>query len=963
MRTQALDRLVVAGTDESVLAAYRTLGERSAGASFSLFEEEVVSFDCETTGFDPRRCSMIEIAAVVVRGGRIVDEMSTFIDPGAPIPDEIVRLTGIDDSMVAGAPSAAEAMERLVAFVGDRDIVAHNASFDRSFVEAVIGPDRLPGAWVDTLALSRIALPRLRKHRLTDLAEVWCTRPPAHRALDDAVAVAELWPILLTALSDLPTGLLHTLATLSPATPWALRPTIAAVAGASVLEEEFDLRTLRAHQVSIDAAPARPDAFDEALDFPSPERITEAFTPEGIVGRMYPGYEPRPEQMAMAQEILSSFRTSTHRAIEAGTGVGKSVGYLVPAALVARDNGVTMGVATKTNALMDQLVYHELPKLSASLPTPLRFTSLKGYDRYPCLRKVEALSRTDEPLDEELLVVVAVLLAWTAQSTWGDLDTVNVYWAPPIRREVTSTPAECLRRRCRFYRDRCYVHGTRARAHSADIVVTNHALLFRSLAIDGGMLPPIRHWVIDEAHAVESEARRQLALAISWPGIGLAFDTVHGRRGGATTLIKRAAKNVSGAATILPALERLEGSIDKARSVADLFFEAVKRLSAVNAGGAYDTSEIRIAPDLRESHLWGDIDAAGTALSSRLSDVLALAREAISATVEFEDDLAEGRARLIDGTMRITEAYEALVTILDGFDPGYVYTASVDRRVQRRVESLAAIPYDIGDLLVERLFSESRSVIFTSATIAAGESFEHFRRSVGMDRLDSGSCGSLQLASGYDFESNMGVYVPRDMPAPNAAGYHAALEDLLFQVHRAMGGSTLTLFTNRRDMELMYKALKHRLQAEGIELLHQARGTSARSLRDEFLADHTLSLFALRSFWEGFDAPGDTLRCVVVPKLPFGLPTDPLAQERESREENAWRAYSLPEAVIDLKQAAGRLIRSSSDTGCLVLADSRLVTKSYGRTFLAAMPTPSVVVAPAADVVADIERRFGRGRD
>ena len=959
MPTTAIDRLIVAGTDEHVRDSYRTLVDRSSDASFSLLGEEVVALDIETTGFDPRRCRIIEIAAVLVRDGRIVDEMSTLVDPGIAIPEEIVRLTGIDNTMVVGAPMAPEALESLAAFIGERDIIAHNAPFDRSFIEAGLGLMRLPGQWLDTLALSRIALPRLRKHRLNDLAEVFCSTSPEHRALADARAVAELWPVLLTALSDLPAALLHHLATLSPGTDWSLRPTIAAVAGASVLDEEFDLRAIRARQVSGDALSPRPDAFDEALSFPGAEEVVAAFTPEGIVGRMYPGYEPRPEQVAMAEEVLSSFRTSTHRAIEAGTGVGKSVAYLLPAALTAQRNGITMGVATKTNALMDQLVYHELPKLSAALDKPLRFTSLKGYDRYPCLRKIDALAHAADPLDEQMLVVVATLLTWTVQSAWGDLDTVNINWAPPVRREVTSTSAECLRRRCRFYRDRCYVHGTRARAQTADIVVTNHALLFRSLAIDGGILPPIRNWVIDEAHAVESEARRQLALAISWPGLGLALDTVHGRRGGASMLIRRAVKGLPGATHVLPTLERLEESIDRTRGVGDLFFETVKLLSRAVPQSAYDSSDIRISPALRDAPVFSEIVTAGTALATRLSDLVLLAREIVSATTEFEEELAEGRARLVDGAMRLTEAHEALTTILDGSDESYVYTAFVDRRAERRVEELAAVPYDIGDLLVERLFSESRSVVFTSATIAAGESFEHFARGVGLDRLDSGERGSLQLTSGYDFEGNMAVYVPTDVPDPRAGGYHAALEELLFDVHVTMGGSVLTLFTNRRDMELMYGKLKPRLEAEGIELLQQSRGTSARALRDEFIADRRLSLFALRSFWEGFDAPGDTLRCVVVPKLPFGLPSDPLAQERESREANAWRAYTLPEAVIDLKQAAGRLIRSSTDRGCLVLADSRLVTKGYGRSFLSAMPTPSIHCAPCTEILSDMEERFG----
>jgi ATP-dependent DNA helicase DinG len=232
---------------------------------------------------------------------------------------------------------------------------------------------------------------------------------------------------------------------------------------------------------------------------------------------------------------------------------------------------------------------------------------------------------------------------------------------------------------------------------------------------------------------------------------------------------------------------------------------------------------------------------------------------------------------------------------------------------------------------------------------------------VGLDRLGDERWRALRLTSSYDFERQMAVFVPTDLHEPNERGYLADLEALIERVHLAMGGSVLTLFTNRRDMEHLHAILEPRLERDGIALLCQKRGTSAKRLRDEFLADERLSLFALKSFWEGFDAKGDTLRCVIVPKLPFGRPSDPLAKERELREGRvAWRRHTLPEAVIELKQAAGRLIRSKTDTGCLVIADARLVTKPYGRDFLGALPVADIERMPSDDVVAAIRERFGR---
>jgi ATP-dependent DNA helicase DinG len=208
----------------------------------------------------------------------------------------------------------------------------------------------------------------------------------------------------------------------------------------------------------------------------------------------------------------------------------------------------------------------------------------------------------------------------------------------------------------------------------------------------------------------------------------------------------------------------------------------------------------------------------------------------------------------------------------------------------------------------------------------------------------------------------MQVFLPKGMPDPNTAAYRQALEELLFEVHVAMGGSTLTLFTNRREMEALHRELKEPLAAHGITLRCQFRGTSGKRLRDEFCANETLSLFALRSFWEGFDAPGDTLRCVIIPKLPFSRPTDPLQQERALRQRDAWKRYVLPEAVIDIKQAAGRLIRSSTDKGCLVLADGRLTSKWYGKSFLEALPSPQQYKLSLEEITERIRQSYGDGR-
>ena len=241
--------------------------------------------------------------------------------------------------------------------------------------------------------------------------------------------------------------------------------------------------------------------------------------------------------------------------------------------------------------------------------------------------------------------------------------------------------------------------------------------------------------------------------------------------------------------------------------------------------------------------------------------------------------------------------------------------------------------------------------------MTVSKSFEHFNHAVGLDRIGASTSSSLHLDSSYDFDSNMAVVVAGDIPDPrDRESYLTALERVLVDAHLAMGGSVLTLFTNRRDMEDLYARVEPKMARAGLELNCQQRNSSPRRLRDRFINEPTSSLFALKAFWEGFDASGETLRCVIIPKLPFSSPTDPLSCERNLREDRAWARYSLPEAVLEVKQAAGRLIRSSTDSGVLILADPRLVTKGYGKKFLTSLPTSSyqrIESAHGSNLIAD----------
>ena len=951
-----VDEFLIPGTSEDIAQMYRTLPERAKEGSFTLFEDEVVILDTETTGLDYTRCALLEIAAVRMAGPDIVDRFETFVDPGCSIPEEITELTGITQSDISGAPAPQEAVAQLAEFAGTSCLVAHNASFDREFVMREARPGALCGAWIDTVAFAQIVLPRLKSHRLADLARAFDVHAPTHRSMDDVISLAGIWRILLSALHSMTPGLAAAIAELSPHTEWPLRPYFLQAAQANP-GIDFSLRRIRAENVQAGERACKQDADEVSLHFASDADIEEAFSEDGVAATMYSSYEQRAEQVAMAKEVMGCLREGDFRVLEAGTGVGKSMAYLLPCALTARQNNITAGIATKTNALMDQLVYHELPRLASSIDG-LAYIALKGYEHYPCLRKIERITREEN--DVAVIQMTAMLLNFIAQTQWGDLDAMNLHWAGLPREAIQANPHDCLKKRCPYFPRRCYLHGARRTAASADIVVTNHALLFRDIQADNGILPPIRNWVIDEAHSVEQEARRQLSHSVSIRDLDALLNQLAGGRASVVAQIRAKVPKLEGGDMLYGVTADIENRADSIRASATLFFACVKTLETGDEGktSAYSRATVWISEKVRESSQWQQLKTLGAQLADKLEGLCKRLSDLVCMAEEFEGVLSTQAAELSGISSDLFDAQSALSLVLDGADSNYVYFAQLDRDPSRLGEALGASKLDIGETLADIFFPQVKSIVFTSATLASGsgEPFAHFLETTGLSRMPQQRVSTKALASSYDFDHAMTVFLPSDMPEPTSRDYRASLAGLLREVHLAMGGSVLTLFTNRREMEALYRELKPQLAEEGIGLVAQTKGTSTKALRDRFLANNDLSLFALKSFWEGFDAPGDTLRCVIITKLPFGRPTDPIAREREARESRAaWRKYSLPEAVIDVKQAAGRLIRNSTDSGWLVLADARLQTKGYGKSFLRVMPTSDIRTC-TIDEIADTMR-------
>ena len=369
----------------------------------------------------------------------------------------------------------------------------------------------------------------------------------------------------------------------------------------------------------------------------------------------------------------------------------------------------------------------------------------------------------------------------------------------------------------------------------------------------------------------------------------------------------------------------------------------------------YEWFDLWLNTEIRQSDTFQGVRSCARSLYETLEKLIKATRD-IVAYAEQMDDTSSAQRELALVALELRELYDGIEIIFFHESDNNVYSARLNRSKGVLDEVFTVQPLDVGKSLNESLYQETRSVIYASATLSIDGQFDAFNRSIGFNESDESQADTLQVESSFDFDTNMQVYVPTDMPEPQDPGYLEALEDFLIELHRAQHGSLLTLFTNRREMEHCFEKVRPALKEDDLRLVCQKWGVSVKGLKDDFLKDEHLSLFALKSFWEGFDAPGSTLKGVVIPKLPFGLPTDPLSCERQQRDDRAWAHYSLPAAVIEVKQAVGRLIRTSTDKGIVVLADRRLLTKHYGKKFLNSLPSRSISYATCEEIVEDVKQ-------
>jgi len=681
--------------------------------------------------------------------------------------------------------------------------------------------------------------------------------------------------------------------------------------------------------------------------------------PGGACARLLEGYEYRAGQVQLTRAVVEAFNTGRHLAAEAGTGVGKSVGYLLPAILWARQNEVPVIVSTNTKNLQTQLFHKDIPLLRNVLSQPFRAAMIKGRMNYVCLRHlIRMVGQPESELNETELPVMARVLAWLAQTTSGDLEELDRLVpraSSGLLLRLPATAEECGGRSCRHY-SRCFLQRARARSLNADIVVANHSLVFAESHSLPVALPRHAQVIFDEAHHLEDSATRFFTREIS----SLRFFVALRR-------LWRASRQRRNSGILEDLRAQLHGNVAAMPGeVLDAAFEDVE--SAIKAteklrrhAGSFLVS-LGALPQAAEAPLRlraGDFDSPRWAEPRQQLDQLRQALDELCVTLEqllrrfpqpdaapelpgaLADALRDGQASL----QALAELRLDLDFITAAADAEYVYWLNIQQRDRERMGVLSAAPIDISERLVKELFEVRDSVILCSATLSVDNSFNFLAGRIGLDRLEKDRLLTLQAVSPFDFANQCRVVVPAFLPDPGehaAGGYTAALTRMLLELVQRTGGRTLVLFTSYEMLRNCAAALEEPLRSAGITLLAQGLHGSRDRLIRTFRRDVSSVLLGTDSFWEGVDVVGESLSCVVIARLPFDAVGDPLIVARgehvAARGGSPFRHYALPNAIIKFRQGFGRLIRHRSDQGLVIVADRRIQAKSYGLLFRRSLP-------------------------
>jgi predicted DnaQ family exonuclease/DinG family helicase len=916
-----------------------------------------VALDLETTGLDAERDAIIEVGAVRFTGDEALETFSSFVDPGRPIPAQIRALTGIEDSDVSGAPSLRSVLTDLDRFVGTSTVVGHSVGFDMRFLHqhsTLVGTEVL-----DTFELAAVLVPTAERYSLSALSQrmgVEIDRP--HRALDDALATHALFRGLLVQAAGLPPRLLEEIVVHGERSGWKaasfFRAALEEAAGAPGRPRRQPPAAVRAPGPLFKAVetprPLKPSRDSRPIDVAPLAALLEK---GGAFEASFPNYEYRPQQVDMLKAIAEAFNRGEHLLVEAPTGVGKSLAYLIPAVEWAVQNGERVVISTNTINLQEQ----DVPDLAAILPADFQAVVLKGRSHYLCPARLASMRRRGARSPHEARVLAKVLV-WLLETDDGDGDAL--FLPGPTERGIwlrlSAEYEGCDPERCpRLHSGECAFYNVRRAAEAAHLVIVNHALLLADIAVESRALPEYKHLIVDEAHHLEEATTRGLSFEADRTSVHRVLREVGlmeegGRVTGLLADIVGHCQEAGLDEDDMAALELEVGkagvSAERAARQLGLFFDTVEEFVDTEKGTGTTpyAFRLRLTSGARVQPAWTGVEMSWDEANSPLAAVVGVLSKLIGSLEHLDwsmiEDGDEMLARLTGAVRRLDDTRHQITQMISNPDHDLVYWLEWEPGRDRL--SLHAAPLHVGPLVEEHLFGKKASVVLTSATLRAGGGFEFIR-----ERLNAWDAQELAVGSPFDFESAALVYLVDDIPEPGKPGYQQAVSEGMEALFRATEGRALALFTSYNQLRSTLRSIKAPLTQAGITVQAQGEGVSRAQLLEDFITGERRVLLGTRSFWEGVDVPGDPLSCLAIAKLPFSVPTDPIFAARSETFERPFMEYAVPDAILRFLQGFGRLIRTKTDRGVVAIFDRRLLTKDYGSLFIDSLPGPTVQRGPS----------------
>ncbi|CAH0118789.1 3'-5' exonuclease DinG [Paenibacillus sp. CECT 9249] len=947
--------------------------------------------DFETTGNQPAD-EIIQVGLAIINHDLTIEHVyQSFVKPSTNIPPFITQLTGITDKDVEEAQSLDDMMMELVPLLNDVVLIGHHVAFDYNFLRQALdltGYLPFTGRILDTIDFLRILFPSLTSYQLGNVSShfgVPHDRP--HQADSDALATAHIWLKCMEKLDDLPLLTLQRLASLfehdDSDTGWFIVHSLQEREMRMAVDEQAHTY-FRQIALNVDDWTERTPPRSEEDDNPLADVTFEQFremTMERLKERM-PQFEPRKAQNMMFEEVMQAFEQDNHLMVEAGTGTGKSLGYLIPSIYYSVKNERKVVVSTHTINLQEQIRQRDVPLLESVLPVDFQVSVLKGRRHYLCLRKFEHKLNTKEflhPKDD--VITAAQMIVWLSMTEHGDDEELHFaskgmeFWDT-----VASDSDSCLNRACPWFR-KCFYHRAKNDANLADVVITNHSMLFTDIRAEHRLLPGYDHLVIDEAHHLEEVAGKHLGLHLKY------FSMVH-------TLTRLLKDSKSGQLPNLHAKLQLSGN-EKAAS----WSETVNRMypSLINIKEYWDKlTELLFALLPQRSNdggateagqfvhrlQWQELQQEWEPLADLENNIYIESNEVLRAADKLINELKDNQEEF---------SIQSIVTDLAGLfkdmarhrdelrlfmklnDPATVYWLEANANFRSKSLQMFAVPADVSRQLKEYFFDAKKSIIMTSATLTVDKSFQYFCEQLGLvEAQEQEKLRSVQLPSPFQYRKQALVVIPRDFPTLKGsfadADFIAKLVESLAETAVATQGRMLVLFTSYRMMKQVYEPLKEILNASNIQVLGQGIDSGNRSKLTRRFQDQSASvLLGTSSFWEGVDLPGDALTCLAIVRLPFQPPNHPLMEAKsdllQKQKKNPFMKLSVPQAVIRFKQGFGRLVRTAQDRGIVIIYDTRVIESYYGKYFLYSLPGPKMEHMPLHQIVPRIQEWLSQNEE